>query len=108
MANLCLRIIPDTNRVVKSSLPRQLGVLARQDYNGIPGTLISWATPGETTQAGIRQGAGREDYKLSAGSSLKLTELPLPRGSFFIRGAGKVASTQVEPSSEERQGPQQE
>ena len=86
-AHTCLQTIKDKNRVVKSGIPSQSRELTSRDYNGILVASISWATPGETTQAGIRQGAGGELSKLSAGSSQKLIELPLPRGSLSISGA---------------------
>jgi hypothetical protein len=101
----CLGTIRDTNRVVKSTKARNYPQRAGLGNCGQPGTSISWATPGETTQAGIRQGAGGELSKLSAGSSQKLIELPLPRGSFSIGGAVRWLLPRVGTSSKEYPGP---
>ena len=77
----CVNTIPVSPGLVKSSIPGQSEGPARQSYNGKLVAVNSWATPGETTQAGIRQRTGGECSKLSAGPSQKLIELPLPRGS---------------------------
>jgi len=84
----CLTSLQNTKPVVKSIVGSGVGTGICTNVGNNVGALISWATPGETTQAGIRQRTGGELLQLSAGSSPKLIEPFVKSRGFFGNGPG--------------------
>ncbi|MBA7544149.1 hypothetical protein ES705_36497 [subsurface metagenome] len=104
----CLDSLHNPGGVVKSIRQDSLSGLALMSSIPGPGTLLrAERTPGAVAVSGVDRGEPGEG-KNSPGIPKTNSKAVVNSDGFFIGGAGKVASTRVAPSTEERQGLQQE